>query len=35
MALVIVAVLCVPWMLLVRPLILRSRMKKQQSYQGE
>ena len=29
MILVVVAVLCVPWMLLTRPLILRSRMKKQ------
>jgi V-type H+-transporting ATPase subunit a len=29
MILVVVAVLCVPWMLLVRPLILRQRLKKQ------
>lgn len=34
MLLVIVAVLCVPWMLLVRPLILRKRMKeKHHQYQ--
>lgn len=29
MILVVIAVLCVPWMLLVRPLILRNRMKKE------
>eukprot|EP00056_Hartaetosiga_gracilis_P005753 m.88508 g.88508 ORF g.88508 m.88508 type:complete len:839 (+) comp12269_c0_seq1:132-2648(+) len=31
MALVVIAVICVPWMLLTRPLILRSRMKKREN----